>query len=64
MQDTKVVLENYSYTALSENVYHPYFENGRWYFDHSRESYSLLQIAYLCRIPNDELTFLKITYGG
>ena len=64
MQDAKIVFEQYSYTALSETVYHPYFKNGNWYFEHSHAPYTMSQVVYLCRIPDDEAIMLKLQYGA
>ena len=63
MQEQETVLTEYSFTSITENVYHPTFSNGTWYLI-GKFPRSLKNVAYLCNIPDDEIVLLKLKYGG
>jgi hypothetical protein len=56
-----IVTTAYSWTAYSGNTYYPRFIDGKWFLVGQIE---FSAIAHLCRIPEDEATFLKLKYGG
>jgi hypothetical protein len=63
MQEQNTVLKEYSYTSITDQIYHPIFKNGVWYLV-GAEPRNLDNIAYLCNIPDDDAVFLKLKYGG
>jgi hypothetical protein len=40
----------------------PQFKNGKWYI--GSEHVSLTRLGILCKIDEEELILLKLTYGG
>jgi hypothetical protein len=40
----------------------PHYKNGKWYI--GSEHVSLTRLGILCKIDKQELTLLKLTYGG
>lgn len=40
----------------------PHLKNGEWYI--GSEHVSLTRLGILCKIDKQELTLLKLTYGG
>jgi len=40
----------------------PYLKNGKWYL--GSEHISLTRLGIVCKIPEEELILLKLTYGG
>ena len=64
MQEQETVLKEYSYTAISGTTYHPVRKNSRWYIVDRACPRTIFDIAYLCKIPEDEVLILKLKYGG
>ena len=64
MKEQEITFREYTFTAMSGKSYHPIFKNSKWYIVNRMFSYSLLDIAHLCSIPDDELIILKLKYGG
>ena len=58
----RIFFTEYTYTGLTGNVYHPYFDNGNWYvIPHNPTTF--LNMVYLCRIPDEDALLLKLKYG-
>jgi hypothetical protein len=56
-------LTEYTYTArLTGNIYHPGYKDGFWYICDTPTT--LLHIAALCEIPDNEILIFKLKYGG
>jgi len=62
-QEKEMVLTEYSFVSITKTVYHPTFKNGKWYLVGMLPR-KLDNIAYLCKIPDEEAVFLKLKYGG
>jgi hypothetical protein len=58
-----IVLEEYSYTGITDIIYHPIFKDGKWYLVGVFPR-PLSNVAHLCNIPSDEELILKLKYGG
>jgi hypothetical protein len=63
-KEQEIVLNEYSFIAISGNRYHPVFKDRKWYIINTIYHLSLLDIAQLCQIPEDEVLILKLKYGG
>lgn len=55
-------LEEYSYVGLTGHHYIPHIINGKWYVIPHREC-TFLEFVYLCKVPDEEATILKLKYG-
>lgn len=67
MQDSssksdEVVLTEYIYTGISGYTYHPVFKNGKWCLG-ALEGISLLQLASVCPMPDEDISMLMLRYG-
>ncbi len=60
--DDVTYLREYPYIGLTGNKYIPYVKDGTWYVIPHRPT-SFLNVVYLCRIPDEEATILKLKYG-
>ena len=63
MQEQETVLTEYSFTSITDTVYHPIFKDSKWYLIGVFPR-SLNNIIDLCDIPDDEAVILKLKYGG
>jgi len=63
-QETEVVMEEYTFNGISGEKYHPTIKDGKWYVNPMAGPVRFLDVVYLCRIPEDEATILKLKYGG
>jgi len=59
-----VYFPEYKHVGLSGYTYSPIFKDGKWYLYGKMQPLTLLEIAFLCKIPDEELTALKLKYGG
>jgi hypothetical protein len=57
-----VYLDNYRYTGLTGFTYIPYVRDGKWYVIPHREC-TFLEFVYLCKVPDEDATVLKLTHG-
>ena len=64
MKEQEITFREYTFTAISGNIYNPIFKNNKWYIVNTMFDYSLSDIAQLCQIPNDEVVILKLKYVG
>jgi hypothetical protein len=63
MMSEKTSFPEWPYVSITQNVYHPYTENGKWYVIPGREV-TFLHFVYLCKVPDEEAMLLKLTHGG
>ena len=60
----EVVIENYTFTAISGKQYHPTIKDGKWYVSPMAGPVTFFDVVYLCNIPDDEAFILRLKYGG
>jgi hypothetical protein len=61
MDDT-IYFNEYKYIGVSGRIYTPSTKNGKWYVIQHIEC-TFLEFVYLCRVPDEEATILKLRYG-
>lgn len=64
MQETEIVIEEYTFTGISGGKYHPTIKDGKWYVNPMGGPVRFLDVVYLCRIPEDEAFVLRLKCGG
>jgi hypothetical protein len=64
MSEDAFYLKDYPYVGITGTVYYPFFKNGKWWIIPRGYEYTIDRVGHLCNIPYDELTFLKLKYGG
>jgi hypothetical protein len=59
----EIILYEYKFIGISGYVYYPKYRNGKWCPDIHNEC-TLVEIASIFDIPEDDLIILKLRYGG
>ena len=62
--DSEVIMEEYTFTGISGQQYHPTIKDGKWYVTPMGGPVRFLDVVYLCRIPEDDAFMLRLKYGG